>query len=192
MRAYDEVLRDHVALVTRAAEFAARRHVDQRRKGVEQEPYINHLAEVACLLAETAEEPDAYLVAAGWLHDTIEDTKTTEDELENLFGPLVTKIVIEVTDDKSLLKDVRERLQVENAAGKSVSARLITVADKTSNLRSLAARPPKDWDHARIAGYIDWAEQVIVSCRGLNAGLEKAFDLAAAAARESIGRRVVG
>jgi (p)ppGpp synthase/HD superfamily hydrolase len=189
MRVYDEVLRDHVALVARAADFAARRHVGQRRKGAGQEPYVNHLAEVACLLAETAEEPNAYLIAAGWLHDTLEDTNTTKDELENLFGSLVTEIVVEVTDDKSLPKDVRKRLQVENAAGNSVPARLLNIADKTSNLRALAASPPTDWDWAGKAAYLDWAEQVVASCRGLNAELEKAFDQAAVTARTSIAKR---
>jgi (p)ppGpp synthase/HD superfamily hydrolase len=189
MRVYDEVLRDHVALVTRAADFAARKHVDLCRKGASQEPYINHLAEVACLLAETLEEPDAHLVAAGWLHDTLEDTNTTKDELENLFGLLVTEIVVEVTDDKSLPRDVRKRLQVENTAKKSLSARLLKIADKTSNLRALAASPPADWDRARMAGYVDWAEQVVASCRGLNAKLEKAFDSASATARATIGCR---
>jgi (p)ppGpp synthase/HD superfamily hydrolase len=189
MRAASELLRDHVALVTRAADFAARRHVDQCRKGASQEPYINHLAEVACLLAETVEGPDAYLVAAAWLHDTLEDTNTTRDELEKAFGRFVTEIVVEVTDDKSLPKEVRKRLQVENTAGRSVSARLLKIADKTSNLRSIAASPPQGWDCSRITAYIDWAEQVVASCRGLNAELEKAFDLAAAAARAGVADR---
>jgi (p)ppGpp synthase/HD superfamily hydrolase len=137
MRVYDEVLRDHVKLVTRAAEFAARQHVGQRRKGAAQEPYINHLSEVAYLLAETTEEPDAVLVAAGWLHDTLEDTSTTKAELEASFGPHVAEIVTEVTDDKSLPKHQRK----QHAAEKSRSARLIKIADKTSNLRSLASSP---------------------------------------------------
>ena len=189
MRAASELLRDHVALVTRAADFAARRHVRQHRKSAGQEPYINHLAEVACLLAETSEEPNAHLIAAGWLHDTLEDTSTTRDELEEAFGRLVTEIVVEVTDDKSLPKDVRKRLQVENTAAKSISARLLKIADKTSNLRALATNPPTDWDRARMAAYADWAEQVVASCRGLNAELEKAFDLASATARTTIARR---
>jgi (p)ppGpp synthase/HD superfamily hydrolase len=186
MREYDKVLRDHVALVTRAAEFAARRHIGQRRKGEAQEPYINHLAEVAALLAETAVEPDAHLVAAGWLHDTIEDTATTIEELEMLFGGFVAKIVIEVTDDKSLPKEVRKRLQIEKTAAKSEPARLLKLADKTGNLRSIAASPPRHWDHGRKSAYVEWAEQVVASCRGLNAELEKAFDRAAASARAAI------
>lgn len=188
MRVYDEVLRDHVAMVTRAANFAARRHVGQRRKGAAQEPYINHLAEVACLLAETAAEPDAFLVAAGWLHDTLEDTDTTRAELHDLFGRHVTEIVAEVTDDKSLPKGERKRLQVENAAGKSPSARLLKIADKTSNLRSLAASPPADWASERMEAYVDWAEKVVASCRGLNPELEKQFDLAVADARSASAR----
>jgi (p)ppGpp synthase/HD superfamily hydrolase len=186
MREYDKVLRDHLALTARAADFAGRKHVNQRRKGASQEPYINHLAEVASLLATTAVEPDAYLVAAGWLHDTIEDTRTTKEELEKEFGRFVSDIVLEVTDDKSLPKETRKRLQIATTAGKSREARLLKIADKTSNVFALATSPPADWETARIVEYIQWAEAVVASCRGLNAELEKAFDMACDAARAAI------
>jgi (p)ppGpp synthase/HD superfamily hydrolase len=123
MREYDKVLRDHVALVTRAADFAARRHSGQVRKGAAREPYLNHLAEVAALLAETAEEPDAWLVAAGWLHDTVEDTETEREELAEHFGETIAALVAEVTDDKSLPKAERKRLQIETAPKKSPGAK---------------------------------------------------------------------
>ena len=180
---------DGVVLVTRAADFAARRHVDQRRKGDAREPYINHLAEVAALLAEATDGADAVLVAAGFLHDTLEDTPTEYEELQALFGDDVASLVAEVTDDKSLLKAERKRLQVETAAKKSERARLIKIADKTSNLRALAASPPADWDVRRVAEYIGWAEQVVERCRGLNVKLEHAFDTAVAEARAAIAMR---
>jgi (p)ppGpp synthase/HD superfamily hydrolase len=186
MREYDKVLRSHVALVTRAADFAARKHVNQRRKGANQEPYINHLAEVARLLATTAVEPDASLVAAGWLHDTLEDTDTTKEELEKEFGRLVTDIVLEVTDDKSLPKETRKRLQIETTGAKSREARLLKIADKTSNVFAVAVSRPVDWDTARVADYVRWAQAVVASCRGLNAELEKAFDMAVSAAHAHI------
>src|SRR4051794_26522257 len=186
MREHDRVLRDHVALVTRAADFAARRHCGQTRKGAAAEPYINHLAEVASLLATTAEEPDAYLVAAGWLHDTLEDTATEREELEHLFNKLVSDVVAEVTDDKSLPKAERKRLQVLHTPRKSELARLLKLADKTSNLRSLAASPPADWDVERRLAYIEWAEQVVVSCKGLRPALDAAFEAAVVSARQAI------
>ena len=186
MSPYDKVLRDHVALVTRAADFAARRHADQRRKGAAREPYVNHLAEVAALLADAVDEPNAWLVAAGWLHDTIEDTGTTHDELASLFGPIVAGLVAEVTDDKSLPKAERKRLQVERASHKSPDAKAIKVADKISNLRSLAASPPDDWDRARALDYVAWAESVVAGCRGTNPALESIFDQSAVAARRAV------
>src|SRR5439155_6020471 len=128
-------------LVTRACDFAARRHVEIRRKGLAGEPYVNHLAEVAVLLAEATHGQDALLLAAGFLHDTIEDTPTTYEELETLFGPEVAALVAEVTDDKRLPKMERKRLQIETAAGKSERARLIKIADKTSNVRALVTTP---------------------------------------------------
>ena len=177
-----------IRLIAAACDFAARRHVHQRRKGVAGEPYVNHLAEVATLLAE-ADGSDAVLVAAGFLHDTLEDTETTYDELAERFGKDIATLVGEVTDDKSLAKAERKRRQIEAAPHTSVRARLIKVADKTSNLRALAASPPAGWDIARIADYVDWAEKVVAGCRGLNAALEHAFDAAAVQAREAIARR---
>jgi (p)ppGpp synthase/HD superfamily hydrolase len=177
-----------IALVTTACDFAARRHVSQRRKGVAGEPYVNHLAEVAMLLAE-ATGGDAVLVAAGFLHDTLEDTETTYDEIEARFGADMAVLVGEVTDDKSLPKAERKRRQIEGAPHKSVRARLLKIADKTSNLRALAASPPAGWDIARVADYVDWAEKVVAGCRGLNAALEQAFDAAAVQAREAIAGR---
>jgi (p)ppGpp synthase/HD superfamily hydrolase len=189
MSEYDRVLRDHVKLVTEAAWFAASRHVGQTRKGEAAEPYINHLAEVAFLLASTTVEPDAYLVAAGWLHDTIEDTGATHHELEKLFGSFVADVVAEVSDDKLLPKDERKHLQVVNTPNKSREARLVKLADKISNLTAIAGSPPKHWDVDRCKAYVDWAEQVVQSCRGLNVELDRAFDAAAASARQAINKR---
>ena len=177
-------------LVTRAAYFAAQRHADQRRKGARQEPYINHLAEVAELLAEATEDDDAGLVAAGFLHDTIEDTQTGLEELQTLFGSDVAALVMEVTDDKSLPKLERKRLQIVTAAKKSRRAKLLKLADATSNVRTLAVSPPDGWDTDRVLDYIVWAEQVIGHCRGLNAKLEQAFDAAVSGARAAVKSRV--
>jgi hypothetical protein len=137
--------------VARALDFAARKHRDQRRKGASAEPYINHPAEVARLVAEaTGGRPLAVLLAA-LLHDTVEDTQTTLDELEREFGTDVAALVAEVTDDKRLPKAERKRLQVEHAGTRSSGAKLIKIADKTSNLRSLLESPPTDWDLQRPA-----------------------------------------
>ena len=193
MTVHETALRDSLALVSSAADYAARRHVNQRRKGAKQEPYINHLAEVAHLLAQTAQEPNPRLLAAAWLHDVLEDTCPTREaydetkaEIERLFGPAVLQLVLEVTDDKSLPKEERKRLQIETTSGKSREARLLKLADKTSNVLALAVSPPANWGIARIADYVRWAEAVVASCRGLNAELEKSFDMAVAAARGTI------
>ena len=176
---------EELLLVVRALEFAARRHSAQRRKGLAAEPYVNHLAEVARLLAEACGGRDAELVAAGLLHDTLEDTATRAAELEEDFGAAVLSLVREVTDDKSLPRQARKRLQVETAGGKSARARMIKIADKTSNLRSLLASPPVGWALARYCGsrrrrleYFRWAAQVVERCRGVSPELEAAFDQA--------------
>ncbi len=175
--------RDLVQLM-RATDYAARQHIAQRRKGESAEPYINHLTEVAALLAEATEGADAVLVMGGLLHDTLEDTDSTYEDLEQLFGSDVAALVAEVTDDKSLPKEERKRLQIEKTPSKSRRAKLLKLADKTSNLRSLVQSPPRGWTEQRLRDYVDWAEAVVRSCRGLNAKLEAAFDAAHAEARQ--------
>lgn len=175
-----------VLLFARAFDFAARKHVHQRRKGELAEPYVNHLSDVARLLAEATKGEDIAVVIAGLLHDTIEDTDTTFAELAKEFGPEVAELVSEVTDDKALPKAERKRLQVETAALKSPRARMIKLADKTSNLHSMIASPPKDWSLERRREYIDWAGKVVAGCRGVNAYLEQEFDLARRRAKTAV------
>ena len=122
-----------IRLVCAAAELAAHRHTGQQRKGREREPYINHLAEVAKLLSAATNGEDAELVAAGWLHDTLEDTGTTAEELSERFGLRVAGLVAEVTDDMSLAKSERRERQIADAPKKSAGAKLIKIADKISN-----------------------------------------------------------
>jgi len=174
----DDVKENPVLLFARALDFAARKHAHQRRKGELAEPYVNHLSDVARLLAEATMGADIAVVIAGLLHDTIEDTPTTFEELAQEFGQEVADLVAEVTDDKALPRAERKRLQVATAPHKSPRARMIKLADKTSNLHSMIASPPKDWSLERRREYIDWAEKVAAGCRGVNAYLEREFERA--------------
>ena len=162
-------------LITRALHFAAERHTKQKRKGRAQEPYINHLAEVAALVVHATEGKDANLVAAALLHDTIEDTATQPEELASTFNSDVAELVQEVTDDKSLPKKTRKDLQVANAPKKSSRAKILKLADKTSNLRSIADSPPEDWDTERKREYIQWSVRVADGLNGVNRWLEARF-----------------
>ncbi len=166
--------------LARAYDFAAVRHAGQPRKGEAAEPYINHLTEVAKLVAEATDGADADLVVAAVLHDTVEDTPTTSEELSVLFGPRVARLVAEVTDDKTLPKAERKRMQIEHAGGASAGAKIIKIADKTSNLRALASSPPIGWPPERKAEYARWARAVVTRCRGANPSLEDQFDAALA------------
>jgi GTP diphosphokinase / guanosine-3',5'-bis(diphosphate) 3'-diphosphatase len=167
-----------VVQISRALDYAAKKHVGQRRKGVAQEPYINHLAEVAYLLAEATGGSDTNLIIAGLLHDCIEDQGVTHAELVELFGDDVADLVRDVTDDKTLLKAERKRLQVEHTPHKSDRVKMLKIADKTSNLHALAVSPPSGWDAQRIRDYYAWARAVVAGCRGVNAFLEAKFDAA--------------
>ena len=176
-----------VVKLSQAADYAARQHIAQRRKGDRAEPYVNHVVEVAAMLAEATDGADPVLVMGGLLHDTLEDTDATYEDLVERFGSEVAALVQEVTDDKSLPKDVRKRLQIEKTPGKSRRAKLLKIADKTSNLRGLVISPPTGWTEERLRDYVDWAEQVVRSCRGLNAKLEAWFDAAHDTARRHFG-----
>lgn len=173
-------------LVSAAAELAARRHSGQHRKGHGDEPYINHLAEVANLLAVATDGADAELVAAGWLHDTIEDTDTSRSELAKLFGADVADLVEEVTDDMTLARSERRRIQVIEAPRRSPGAKLIKIADKISNIRARIFFEPGVEQQVELLDYLTWAEQVISGCRGVNAGLDALFDETVANARASL------
>ena len=170
-----------------AYHFAAAKHVGQRRKGEAEEPYVNHLTEVADLVARATGGADVDVIVAAVLHDTVEDTETSFEEIADRFGKRVAGLVAEVTDDKTLLKAERKRLQIEHAARASQGAKIIKLADKTSNLRAMAFSPPKGWPAARRAEYLDWARQVVAGCRGANAWLEEQFDQAAAVLAETEG-----
>jgi guanosine-3',5'-bis(diphosphate) 3'-pyrophosphohydrolase len=174
-----------IRLVSEAAELAASRHNGQTRKGRGEEPYINHLAEVANMLSVVTNGDDAELVAAGWLHDTIEDSETTHDELAQRFGPRVAGLVEECTDDMSLPKGERRQRQIIDAPKKSPSARLIKIADKVSNIRARIFVSPTNEQRAELADYVAWAEQVVAGCRGGNAMLDALFDEAVANARQT-------
>ena len=144
-------------LLARAFHFAALRHAHQRRKGDAAEPYLNHLAEVADLVAEATGGKDASLVAAALLHDVVEDTDTTLAEVAATFGEDVAGLVAEATDDKTLPKAERKRLQIVHAPSHSPRAKLLKLADKTSNLRNMATSPPAGWPPERRRDYVAWA-----------------------------------
>jgi (p)ppGpp synthase/HD superfamily hydrolase len=172
--------------VLRAADMAARWHVHQRRKGIAQEPYVNHLLEVASLVTEATGGTDPTLVIAALLHDAIEDQGVTWEVLATEFGQHVADIVMEVTDDKSLPKEERKRRQAENAGRKSHKAKLIKLADKTSNLRAIAYSPAADWSVERRLEYIEWAKDVVAGLRATSPWLEEQFDEAVVAAERSL------
>jgi len=175
------------AELLRAATFASNKHRAQRRKDAEASPYINHPLSVAYVLAHDGGVQDESLLVAALLHDTVEDTETTPDELEQAFGPTVRGIVDEVTDDKSLRKKERKALQIEHARGASPAAKQLKIADKICNIRDIVDSPPADWSESRKAEYLSWTEQVVQGCRGVNPALDAVYDRAIEEARRRLG-----
>jgi guanosine-3',5'-bis(diphosphate) 3'-pyrophosphohydrolase len=169
-------MKGELALLLEALAFAAHKHRDQRRKDAGASPYINHPIALADVLVNEGGVTDVEVICAALLHDTVEDTDTTHEELVDAFGSRIARIVAEVTDDKSLAKEERKRLQVEHAARLSHEAKLVKLADKICNLRDVAERPPAKWDRARSREYFEWAKRVIDGLRGAHPRLEAAFD----------------
>ena len=163
-------------LLVEALDFAARKHRDQRRKDADASPYINHPIALARVLVSEGGVSDPIVLAAALLHDTIEDTETSADELARAFGAEVAGIVLEVTDDKSLEKQARKRRQVEHAPELSARARLVKLADKICNLRDVVDAPPAKWSLERRQEYFDWARDVVDGLRGVHPVLEAIFD----------------
>jgi len=178
--------KEPTTLLLAALKFAAHKHSRQRRKDSEATPYINHLIEVAEVLSRIGGVTDLPTLQAAILHDTIEDTETSPQELENYFGKEVCLLVQEVTDDKSLPKQERKRLQVEHAPNLSTPAKLIKLGDKICNVSEITPTKPAEWLLQRKLEYLDWAEKVVSGCRGSNLDLEQHFDAVLKKSRESL------
>ena len=173
-------------LILKATHFAAQKHRDQRRQDEAISPYINHPISVARAISEIGDIEDPEVLAAALLHDTLEDTETTPEELIDNFGERVCSLVQEVTDDKSLPKLERKQKQIDHAAELSEGATLIKLGDKISNVTDIANTPPTSWDSKRCLEYFDWAEKVINNCPKVNQALENYFAETIKTGRESI------
>lgn len=166
-----------VGLLLNSIHFACLKHRDQRRKNKFKAPFINHPVGVAHILWNEAGVRDINVLQAAILHDVVEDTEATHEELVSVFGRKVADIVKDVTDDKSMTKDERKRQQVIHAKGISKEAKLVKLADKLYNLRDLKDCPPSNWDVKRVQGYFVWSQAVVKSLSGTNARiLEKALN----------------
>ena len=172
--------------VRRATGFAAWKHTGQFRKGEGNTPYIHHPVEVAAILSEAGAVTDSDVLQAALLHDTIEDTKTKDEEIERHFGSRVCSIVVEVTDDKSLKKHDRKAAQIKHAPHLSKDAQCLKLADKISNVFDVAFSTPVDWPPERQLEYFDWASRVVAGLRGCNAALEALFDEQVARSRAAV------
>ncbi len=174
-----------LAKLADAAYFAAQKHRSQTRKG-NGNPYINHPLEVLNLLTNIGKVEDFNVLIAAALHDTIEDTGTTKEEIIERFGSEVCGMVLELSDDKSLPKERRKELQIQHAPHLSHGAKLVKLTDKISNIRDVTENPPPDWDMQRRCEYIEWGEKVVAGLRGTNLNLENHFDELVLKARKTM------
>ncbi len=163
---------DDIHLIIQAIEFAAESHQEQVRKNAGQTPYINHPLAVALFLLDEGAVRDRDIIIAALLHDTVEDTETTFEDIRLTFGERVEGFVHEVTDDRLLDQAKRKELQIVNAPKTSAGGAQIKLADKYLNLKDLAEDPPPEWEQERIDGYIGWAQQVVYHLPWVNASLK--------------------
>lgn len=178
---------DSTGVILKAFRFAAEKHNDQRRKDTKASPYINHLIGVTETLWSVADVRDVSLLTAAILHDTIEDTDATADEIKIQFGEEVLSLVLEVTDDKGLPKPTRKQLQIEHAPHKSEKAKLLKIADKINNIRDIIKSPPESWSLERRQEYLLWSEKVVAGLRGVSPKLEDQYDQLLMEGKQSLG-----
>jgi uncharacterized protein (UPF0147 family) len=162
--------------LTKALLFAAEAHRNQRRKGAAQEPYLNHLVEVLDLLVQATDGTDTDMLIAAILHDVVEDTSASYEDVAKKFGERVAGIVRENSDDMTLPKAERRRARIAAMPLKSREARLVKMADVISNLRAIAVSPPAGWSADRKLGYLEGCRQLIDAGRGTDAAIERTFD----------------
>ena len=177
---------EDITLILQAIQFAADKHQHQRRKNQEATPYINHPLAVMETLWRIGQVRHVPTLVAAVLHDTLEDTETTPEEIETLFGAEVLALVQEVSDDKSLPKGTRKQLQIEHAPQLSAQAKAIKIADKLHNVHDVSHAPPANWPQERILDYLEWADKVVAGLRGVNPALEAEYDRIQALARARI------
>jgi guanosine-3',5'-bis(diphosphate) 3'-pyrophosphohydrolase len=161
--------------IAKALKFAARKHKDQKRKDGKT-PYINHPIEVFDVLINEGAVNDTDILIGALLHDTVEDTDATFEEIETEFGATIKSLVEECTDDKSLSQDDRKAKQIETAPHKSDKAKNIKLADKICNLRDMVESPPVNWSRDRKSKYVEWSRQVVEGLRGVNPALDAVYD----------------
>ena len=166
-----------------AIAFSANAHRRQFRKDQPPTPYINHPIALLRILAVEAEVEELDVLISALLHDYLEDCcgenqvwlEEGKAALREKFGEHVLEIVCEVTDEKTLEKGLRKRLQIEHAKSLSREAKLVKLADKIANVRDLRLFPPHDWNGSRCREYLEWATKVVDELRGTHAGLEQLY-----------------
>lgn len=176
-------------LIWKALQFAAEAHRHQHRKGADRSPYINHCIEVAHRIRIEGGTDDPEILAAALLHDVVEDTSVTLEEVGALFGPRVQGLVDEMSDDMNLSSAERKQLQENHAPGLSPDARLLKLADKIANLEALATVPPIHWSAERQQAYLDWACRVASRVPDTGTALEQSFEEIRQKAQDAIDRR---
>lgn len=172
---------EDISVFVKACQFASEKHKTQKRKNKEGTPYINHPLEVANYISEVGKVYDTVPLVAAVLHDTVEDTDATYEELVSVFGKEIADVVMELSDDKSLPKLTRKKLQAEHAKSISHSAKLVKICDKISNVKSTVLEPPMNssisWSKEMCVGYGIWSRAVVDNMRGTNLALELEFDV---------------
>lgn len=170
-----------------ALAFAAEQHKYQRRGGYDPLPYINHLIKVSSAIIQIGQEENPDIIIAAILHDVVEDSDTSYEDLAGQFGAPVADIVAELTDDMELPYNQRKALQVEGASKLSLAARKIRIADKASNIQDIFTYP-LDWKEEKKIAYLENSLTIVDQIRGTHAALEAWFDQSVQFARKVLSQ----
>ena len=184
----EAALRNDLDSFLKALNFSAQKHRHQKRKDSPGSPYINHPIEVANILWTIGKVEDITTIIAAILHDTLEDTDATPEDIRTAFGNEVLHLVMELSDNNNLPRQERKKNQIIHAPLLSPRAKLIKLADKICNVHDVAFRPPDGWPRQRRIEYLQWAQAVIDGLRGTNETLENHFDETLATAEKKLAQ----
>ncbi len=154
--------------------FGAEKHKAQVRSNLKKTPYIIHPIEVADFVMRIGKVYDKNVLSAALLHDVMDETGTTYEEIENRYGKIVSQYVQEMTVKKELTLKEQKKYQIIQAFHQTPSVAVIKLSDKLSNLKTLAQTPPASWSRDRIDQYFQWAQSVIENLPEANSFLKQA------------------
>jgi (p)ppGpp synthase/HD superfamily hydrolase len=162
--------------IARARMFAIQAYEGLCRRNRARTPLWMHAEEVAALVAQAG--GSAAEIAAAWLHDVVEDTPYTIDDIRRMFGDEVAELVDGLTDPEEFAgmpTKERKLRQAERVVAKPHGVKRVKIADQISNVSSLIVDAPFDWPSSKSLAYAEGAAAIVSACAEASVSLAEEF-----------------